>query len=270
MFRSIIIHLEALTPGSLPGENSEYVHAAVMTALHNADPVVFHNFHDGSRPKPYSITPVFPEGLLNWTSQDIPLSINKNTWFRITLMEESLFSYILKGFEQTGMKIVLGREHFKIIKISCDPGEHPLAGSLSEEELLELPLQEKMNIRFVTPCCFSSEHGDKPFPFPENVISSLRQKWNAYSQHRISEAHSDQLLMHTCLGKYKLESTTIGFKGDRKFRQIGFIGESEFLLKIKSQETLRWFTTLFAFAFYSGIGMKTGMGMGMVLPELKG
>jgi CRISPR-associated endoribonuclease Cas6 len=71
---------------------------------------------------------------------------------------------------------------------------------------------------------------------------------------------SELALSILTVARYKIETRMLDFG---RYRQVGFVGEVEFLLKKSGDDiTKKIFHLLATFSFYSGVGYKTTMGMG--------
>ncbi|MGI6365400.1 MAG: CRISPR-associated endoribonuclease Cas6 [Bacillota bacterium] len=124
----------------------------------------------------------------------------------------------------------------------------------------ELP-PAKFVINFLSPTCFRSQGISLLFPSPELVFNNLRERWNAFASVPIELFLGNSLY----ISRYNLKTSTVRFA---KYYITGFMGRVEYCFAKGTSEAIRkqiW--TLALFSTYSGIGYKTGMGMGEVRVE---
>ena len=100
------------------------------------------------------------------------------------------------------------------------------------------------------------------FPSAELIIKSLIAKWNAAcSEFAIDDDELLKLLLSgVSIAGYSLSSRDFRMKNQRISAFVGSI-----MLRAKLSEPLfRLYSTLLAFGGYSGVGIKTALGMGGV------
>lgn len=124
------------------------------------------------------------------------------------------------------------------------------ASSASRQHKLEL----------ITPVGFKSQEQYQIFPTVELILKSLWRSWQGYSQKLKLEGDDvrDQLIQYTQIQAYQLKSTRYPVKGNRIPAFKGNL-----MLSVHGPEPLtRLVHMLVAFGEYSGLGMKTALGMG--------
>ena len=115
-------------------------------------------------------------------------------------------------------------------------------------------------LEFVTPVGFKSQEQYQIFPTVELMLKSLWRSWQAYSREvRLDgEDARDQLIQYTQIRDYQLKSVRYPLKGSKIPACKGKI-----ILQVHGPEPLaRIVSMLLAFGEYSGMGMKTALGMG--------
>lgn len=117
-----------------------------------------------------------------------------------------------------------------------------------------------LNIRFITPCSFKSNENYCIFPSAELILKSLVNKWNAFSEEFVldDEDTLKELIERTRIVKYDLRSVGYHIKS---IVIPAFIGNITMSIKGPVQ-LVRLFNLLIAYGEYSGIGIKTALGMG--------
>lgn len=182
------------------------------------------------------------------------------SWHISTLTDEmtTLFETIFLAkppeeifLKQKGFSVVLGKPEI-----------------LSQEGYKELSdlafscdkVRREATIHFHTPTTFKSNGSYVLFPSTDLIFNSLAQKWDAFSPD-ISLSDPDvrkHLGSHVSISRYHLHSAPFSVDGSWV---TGF--EGRIIIRIHGPEALvRVANLLLSFSKYSGIGIKTALGMG--------
>ena len=134
----------------------------------------------------------------------------------------------------------------------------------SDEMLLEhaKSIQDitKPTMEFLTPTSFKSNNEYLLFPSVEHIIRNLINRWNNYSTCFIIDDEDAilSLIQSTRIAGYRLQSSYFRMKGT----QIpGFRGDVRFSTKL-SIPIGELYKIILYFAQFSGVGIKTSLGMG--------
>ena len=138
--------------------------------------------------------------------------------------------------------------------------------ALTDEELLEefntVQGSKTINIRLLTPMSFKQRGNYVALPDVRLIYQSMMNKYSMASE-KLDMIDEDTLLQmteHSVITKFKIRSVPFPLEG---IRIPGAIGE--FRIKISGSEIMaRYARLLLRFAEYSGIGVKTAMGMGAI------
>lgn len=127
-----------------------------------------------------------------------------------------------------------------------------------------------LTVHFVTPTAFKMNGRYLNYPDIRCIYSNLMNKYDASNEQEAmrDEDTLGQLAEHTSICRYDLKSTYFSLEG---VKIPSFIGKVTF--KFSGSQTMTNFAnTLFQFSLYSGIGIKTSLGMGAVriIGERKG
>jgi CRISPR-associated endoribonuclease Cas6 len=141
---------------------------------------------------------------------------------------------------------------------------------ISEEDfcsryLLDEHASHSPKIRYITPCSHKSAGQYCLFPSIDLILNSLVQKWNAYAKSYTlaDEQAFEDMIQRTRIRNYQLRSAQYHLEGIRIPAYMGGLGFS-----IKGPDPLiRLVNMLLGYAEYSGIGIKTSLGMGACLYE---
>ena len=117
-------------------------------------------------------------------------------------------------------------------------------------------------LHFVTPTTFKSDGEYALFPSSRLIIQSLVNKWNAIYPHlTMKDEDAIRMLQEGFrIRNYKLNSTTYPMGG---LKLPGFMGYVELQAKLSDPIHELWHM-LYCISPYTGIGVKTALGMGAV------
>lgn len=117
-----------------------------------------------------------------------------------------------------------------------------------------------LNVSFLTPTSFKQEGKYVIYPDLKLIYGSLMRKYSAASEtmDMLDENTLTELVEHSEIIQYRLQ--TVPFPVE-KVRIYGFTGT--IVIRVNGPETLaRYIRLLLEFGEYSGVGIKTGIGMG--------
>lgn len=137
---------------------------------------------------------------------------------------------------------------------------------LSERELATAFYQEQASryipITFLTPTSFKVNGRYQNYPDIRGIYSNLMRRYDAASETEsmCDEDTLEQLTSSTSIVKYNLRSTLFSLEG---VRIPAFLGEMT--CRISGTQTMCNFANMmFQFGEYSGVGIKTALGMGAI------
>lgn len=133
-------------------------------------------------------------------------------------------------------------------------------GELTERYFLSGEETRRVLLRFATPTSFKSDNSYMIYPSVQHIIGSLYQKWNAFAAGVSFEDEQalQHLIQHIRIADYQLRMSPFSLE---KVKIPAFVGEVE--LRLSGPGALvRLADVLLAFANFSGIGIKTALGMG--------
>jgi len=125
--------------------------------------------------------------------------------------------------------------------------------------------QKFINLSFQTPVSFKSGNRYLIYPELKNIYLSLMNKYSAISESEdmMDQETLDQLVAGSELVRYNLRSTFFPLEGIRIPSFVGNIG-----IKIHGSHTMASYVRMLCeFGEYSGVGIKTAMGMGCMKIE---
>lgn len=150
-------------------------------------------------------------------------------------------------------------------KTVLDPSGHLWAGQttyacLANHDLLEQkPHRFTLRLLFASPTTFRSSGRNIPLPLPGLVFGSLVERWNAFSSVTIPaevRRYAEECLS---VARHTIRTRLVEVAGGK---QVGFVGSCSYIATNQDPYWWRLINLLADFAFYSGVGAKTTMGMG--------
>ncbi len=288
-----VVKLVAIQDGKLPATQGRLAHAAFLDIIRTVDPGLAETLHASRGRKPFTVSPL--RGLPRSQEGHIPIQRGRSAWLRFTLMGGELFTTFTRRFlapptptlppmgggsrEGAGVTIPIGQITFAVSEVLTTPGSHPWAGYATPGELGgrwastppdQVPRQIKLEL--ASPTVFSRRSVEgmgkfmDPIPTPAMLFGSVAAVWNEHMPAPLDKKAIRTYAEETVVvGLYNLRSKMFRYWGQP---QIGATGTITYLLKDKkNQDMMRTLNTLADFAFYSGVGYKTTMGMGQVMRE---
>ena len=247
MFARVEYHLkQEESPAIITSSSGSLFQGALMQRI---DPTYGDYLHE-SRLKPYS--------------QYIECRQSQIMWTFHCLTEESIQKMIespeIKNWETIHI------EHKNIDLKICERR----ITKLSEEELMARTFfshcPRTVKVQFVTPTSFKSNGSYQIYPSISHIFNSLINKFDAVSEQAklASPEILSDLVQNTVTIGYNLRSTMFHIEG---VKIPSFIGTMTLKL-IGPQQLVNLTHMLLQFGTYSGVGIKTAMGMGgMRIPE---
>ena len=104
-----------------------------------------------------------------------------------------------------------------------------------------------------------------PLPLPELVFGSLLQRWNAFAPLTLPEEVRRYAQECLAVSRYRLQTRMLQFGAAMS---VGFVGQCQYTALVWDAYWLRAIALLAAYAFYSGVGIRTTVGMGRVYPQI--
>lgn len=295
---ALVLHLRALEAVRLKPDMGRAVRQIALDFVATQDQPLADWLHDADQMKPYAASSVFQTDTTRALSGDYPAGAT--AWIRIVGLRTDVTAALLAGCAKPGDEIELDRARWQVEQVAgVDPDNkgEVWAGQTSYATLWQQHAQDRaphsLSLFFGTPTSFHSEGITVPLPLPSFVFRSLANRWNAGAPLPIPKTFNtfiDQALM---VQHYRLETRNVEYKTSG--REVGFVGDVTYgiLPPTKQIERARRSPLLpdtedagtaplverdphdhammaraagmlAAFGFYSGVGIKTAAGMGMM------
>jgi CRISPR-associated endoribonuclease Cas6 len=247
---AIAIQLVASKQGALPRNLNRAIHAQVMTWLSDVNPELGNQVHN-SQEVPLSIS-----GLIGHRRQKNVVKAGDEFILRAGILYGGLISPLLQGLDKQGLEpVVMVDFPFSVKAIYAMPGSHPQVGSSQYSLLAKAPsLGQSITLEFLSPTSFKQEQHIQPFPLPHSVFGSLLKRWNTFAPQDLA---LPKIQWDGWVAAYDLKTKAVRMEGGP---QIGSVGWVKY--HFPNPEQARIATILTHFAYFSGVGRKTAMGMG--------
>lgn len=194
---------------------------------------------------------------LNPYSQYI-VSGEKNEWVIKTLTREAYQYIVLPLLDEHFTDFVIEKKDIQI-KI-CNKTSKTMEKQVLMDEFYQKEYSRYMDLEFLTPTAFKSNGRYVIIPEIKYIFQSLMNKYSAASAEMdmYDEDTLEQLVQNSSIIQYKLRSVYFPMEGIKIPSFKGELG-----IKVNGTATMaKYARLLIRFGEYSGIGIKTAMGMG--------
>lgn len=261
MLYSTELRLTVTGVADVPQVTGYHVYAFFLHLVETANPALSAKLHEEGGPKPFTLSPLSPSepGV-----RRLVLREGARLRIRVTLLQEGVFASLTDGVWRVpaGQSLPLGGAWVTCEGLATTPLQSPRAAFATFLDLIEGASGErKLAMAFLSPTTFRTK-GERNtlFPEPARVLGSLLSRWNAYAPSDLALHFGESVVAGVRLSAYRLSTRMLDFGS---YQEQGFCGQATYSLgEGMSPDEVRAVQALGAFAFYSGIGAKTTMGMG--------
>jgi len=254
----LIVHLQAESGVKLKGLGGEALHGLFFRILKQNSSELASKIHNQEEQRPFSLNPPLVDcehrhGYINF------LPGTTLTFGLAFLTQEVLVASISALLSVLQEERVLNLSRKPVVLQSLDVCDGSLCSF--RKILSDASLNHLITLEFVTPTSFRKNEMQVTFPQPELVFSSLVRRWNAFAEVKLPEEHVARFASIK-VSSYDLHTELVQFS---RYKIIGCKGRVDYELpKDASPDFLQVVNALADFASYSGVGVKTTMGMGQV------
>jgi len=263
---SIVFTLTASADTKLPPANARILHGALLRWLERDQTELVALLHDANYQRPYTLSDL--HGCLEEKNGWLKIPQGETYWYRLTGIEAHFIQCLLTSMRQQKAgpqpddpKLVPGPAFVL-------PEEHPSAQLSSFAQIIEGVRQQSQRrelspsvaLRFDSPTCFIENKQALPLPVPRFVFGYLTNKWQLASPVALPVEDVQHFVESIHLSYARIETRIVDLQ---KYKRTGFTGECRFALHPARPENYRQALHLLAeFAFFSGVGSHTTMGLG--------
>ncbi len=266
MLISIALTLTSPTTTTLPAFLGRANHAALLTRLGDFDQALVRAIHDGDGPKPLTCSDLIG---VEPGREGLRVQAGRRYLVRITGLTPAVSAGLVAALvADPPTTWPLAHQPFQVTQVCADGAQDPHSGESSYETLAAAQLlgaerlARKVSLVFHSPTSFQSKGMHVPVPLPNLVFGSLVDRWNAFSPITLSPEVRRFGEEMVALSNYRLQSIPVLQKSGAPL--IGGVGRATYSALGGDRYWLATMNMLADFAFYSGVGVKTTIGMGQV------
>lgn len=297
MLMSAVITLSCKEPGCLAPAHGRWVSAWLLDAVRRVDPALAKALHADSgdgRGKPFHVTHLRDAGSGAIARGDIPRGATLTV--RIGATGERVAEGICRAVT-LGQPGRIGQIVIQPIGLAILPSEHPGAVHTPAAAMMRYwndvgDVPRRVELTFLSPTAFRSNGQDILFPLPSLVFGGLARRWGVTGSEFCAEAPAigappldsalvERVKTETLVTDHEMRTELIDYRrslapqqamrrkdGGNGRVQRGFFGRCTFELR-PDKSTARVAHLLADFAYFTGIGIKTAVGMGEIAPPLR-
>ena len=259
--------LSALVPlvsqSSLPGKCflGREVYAFFLHQVEQRNKRLSAQLHGEAEVKPFTCSGLIPQKSFSQVYASV--LTGEQYLLRITSIDGALSELLCENIlPQLPDTIRLGEATFQVGPPLTQG--HPLAGSISAEEMVDEylsrnHLKREVGLDFFSPTAFRRSGRNMLMPLPRLLFRSYLNNWNAYCHPRFDSDFINLAEESVHISRFNLRTTLLSFK-DHK--EIGYLGRCYYTIFYPEPALCRLINLLADFAFFCGTGHKTTMGMG--------
>jgi CRISPR-associated endoribonuclease Cas6 len=259
MIGSLLIKLRPFSSFKVMGRGEEALYHLLLNVLEKKSKTLAQEILRPQEEKPVTLSPIL-RGAKHSRGFSI-LSPQKSISFRITYLHQEILEPLIQGFfalasREEPLKLSPG----EIVVERVDMQKSTQANFTTFHDLLaQTGDQARIVLEFCSPTSFQAKPQHLDVPLPKLVFSSLLKKWNAFSEVRIA---AEVIKEYKKIEIERLRLTT-EYVPYQKFEAPGFMGKVVYALpKSVKKDTRTAVNALADFAFFSGVGRNTILGMG--------
>jgi len=279
---SFIFVVRPHTPYTIVGHMGRAIQQCFLTLLDPFNPGLAAQLHDGTTgARPYTVTGLFRLGKTQAVHG--PIAADERVWFRISALTNGVSDALQTiAATQTGASVEIDHFRWTLETIDASSGlwaQQSTYQMLIAEHAAARPRSE-LRLTFDTPTGFHTKGSTVPFPLPALLFESLIMRWNAFSPVLLPELLHPFVDQHVSI--HAFEGTARSILQKNGHSEVGFIGDMTYTM-IRRNPTLHKVDPMLSrqlevqytplaqavnmladFALFSGAGIKTASGMGLM------
>ena len=258
--------LRPVKTNTIPGWLGRATQAHFLRSLEQLNPNLAAVVHDGSRMRPFTASNL-TDG--HQTGKMIQLKPSQMLNLRYTTLHHHVTALLLNGLipQWCTQGVMIHDQPLQVEDVQLQAEVNAWTGYSRYEALLARSGDHPSTIRmeFRSPTAFKKTGGSfMPLPLPELVFGSLLDRWNLFSPLKMPEHLYDAILEHVSVKSHHIQTHNVLLKGKIQDAIPGFMGQVTYHLGKMAAQERQCLHALAGFALYSGVGVKTTMGMGQV------
>jgi CRISPR-associated endoribonuclease Cas6 len=228
-------------------------HAAFLGMIAHQDGAVAKELHEEEGRKAFTVSPLL------YTSDE------KKPYIRFTTSSPLLSRLFLEIVQAKPPEHIDLDGQLSPVEAWCiEASQHPEARQTTYYELMGRWLSRRnppnrITLKFLSPTTFRSGGRNIPLPLPHLVFGSLVEHWNTFAPFALDPGIKRFIEESLAISGFRLRSDLVSIAGGK---QVGFMGSCTYIATQSDPYALAGLNLLTDFAFFSGVGAKTTMGMG--------
>lgn len=266
---STVVTLRASEDTPLPRNAGRAVYALFMRWLEAHDAELAKQLHDSSDIKPYTCSDLV--GIRRVGDVRL-LPAGQTAWFRITALTTSVAEMLLAHENCAPKSVDIDGKSLEIVSITSDAQAHKWAGRTTYHQLAAPYLMAQAEpsrqivLTFVSPTTFKQNDLNQPLALPTLVFGSLAEKWELFSPIVLQPNLREFAKFAMTIGRFSLKSRLVMLQEGVMVN--GAIGYAAYRALHYDRYWLSILAMLAEYAFYSGVGRYTSLGMGRVRQQV--
>lgn len=268
MLLAAVLTLRPLEPCTAPAWTGSAGRAWLLERVNAHSAALAGALHAGGELRPYTVSSLIgvPERAPRLLTPEHTVAL------RVTSLSDALSDLLLGSLlpALNGMTLSLVGLPFMVEAVTTNAAQDRRAGRSSDVELVQkltlsaAALPRNIGVRFDSPTAFKSNDKTLPFPLPALVFGSLIDRWNRFNDIKLSEEARAFAEASAALSRYELRTRYVTWERSASGASsaTGFTGFARYISLQHDRYWLGVLHTLAAFAFYSGIGAHTTVGLG--------
>lgn len=274
---ALTLHLRPTHQDEIPAWTGRAAYAWFLASLQHIQPELAGIIHDQQGIKPFTVS-----RLSGIRPSDKGLTIIQPDHvykLRVTTLHADLTRLTLNVLMADWLShgVVLHDQPFRVERIVTDETADCWTGTDDYADLLQRytlsgpagRLPHRLHFTFASPTSFNKTGGHQmPLPLPELVFGSLIERWKAFASVPL---HPDLLaFVKECvvISQHRIQTERVSFERSDRGAVVGFVGDAAFTIQSSDAYWLGQLQMLAAFARYSGVGVRTTMGLGQARARL--
>ncbi len=261
---AITLTLQPRHNALIPAWLGRAAQANFLQALEDVHPELSGAIHDAPGAKPFTSSTLLGARKRGEMSQ---LRRDDSLRLRYTTLHPQLTAIFHQGIlpQWENGTISLHDQSLQVVEVQTASDNTGWDGQADYKQLVDgASTKQTITMSFTSPTSFKRTGGYfTPLPQPELVFSSLLDRWNSFAPFRLPDSlyeifHTDIVIVNA-----HIQTETLSFARGYKGIVPGFTGKVTYRFSCGNEERL-YLHALAGFAKYSGVGVKTTVGMGQV------
>ncbi|HIK43262.1 MAG TPA: CRISPR-associated endoribonuclease Cas6, partial [Leptolyngbyaceae cyanobacterium M65_K2018_010] len=232
------------------------LHAWFLDEIHQFDPALSAQLHDGETDKAFNISRL--SGQFSTHSRGLQLQAGKTYHWTVNGLTQPVVAGLAQWLKRLPGEVALKNAPLAIRQVSLAQAPTTYA------KLATVEPGHSLSLTFVSPTSFRRRGHHLPLPWPRNVFHSYLRRWNEFSNRPVDQ---DRFLdwVDDCVVFQRHELASEKIAAGKRGSVTGFTGTVTYGLAGKAAEQpefVQLFYTLGHYAPYCGTGHKTTFGLG--------